>query len=65
MDKKYHLCIELERVDRKNVKKLIECHGISEVAAYNLIKLYSNVVCSLEITLREEAEKWPELTGEK
>lgn len=54
MDKKYHLCIELERVDRKNVKKLIECYGISEVAAYNLIKLYANIVASLEIKLEEE-----------
>lgn len=59
----YYLRILLIR-DGKEPKKLIECHYISEVAAYNLIKLYATIVASLEIKLEEEAFPW-QLTGEK
>ena len=50
---KYYLRILLIR-EGKEPKKLIECYGISEVAAYNLIKLYATIVASLEIKLEAE-----------
>lgn len=59
----YYLRILLIR-EGKEPKKLIECHYISEVAAYNLIKLYATIVASLEIKLEEEVFPW-QLTGEK
>ena len=59
----YYLRILLIR-DGKKPKKLIECHYISEVAAYNLIKLYATIVASLEIKLEEEGYPWQQ-TGEK
>ena len=59
----YYLRILLIR-EGKEPKKLIECHYISEVAAYNLIKLYATIVASLEIKLEEEGFPW-QRTGEK
>lgn len=58
---KYYLRILLVR--DKDKRQLFEAENISEVHAYNIIKLYNSVLCSLDITLRE-VEKW-EQTGKK
>lgn len=63
--KEYEIKYYLRIYSSKDNSLLLEAQGISEVCAYNLIKLYGNRVRLLREYYDTEVEAWPELTGKK